>query len=437
MDMPASPTNTIWYSGHVLPERKEQLADLERLGALLKAANYRLLIQNLCRQSLPDSCPATPLPPPDELIESFANANRATQLDYSILQAAAVFSAKSQCDFPHALAYMKSYCAFLEAQLELETPCFCIMSVQFKPWHIVLRSLCEAHGIRFAYLGGGVLPGTMVLEPGGQMGVSLVAQESEKFKQLPVDKNDLEAAVQYLDHARRERLSRKPQASERLATLLVTELRKSNEQIVFCAGQNDIESGIWPHWLPEARLHSPFFSNTLEALDYLSLLANKNNWHVLFKPHPMMEQQHATPIVTCPERITCLPGANIFECMEQSDATTTILSQAGYLALIHDRPLVMLGRNQLSGKDCAYEIDSVEATEAAFKRAFLKDAAATMRENWLRHVAQVLKYYLIAHDPKVANISGRGIETLSKLIIGQVTVASFEEQIECAWTRQT
>ena len=67
----------------------------------------------------------------------------------------------------------------------------------------------------------------------------------------------------------------------------------------------------------------------------------------------MVEEKQQSFALPYPDRVDFVTGANIFDCMEQADVTTTIVSQVSYLALIHDRTSLLLGRKQLSGKGCA------------------------------------------------------------------------------------
>lgn len=409
--------HTILYSGHIAGNQK--LIDyLERLNRYLNQSNYRLFLVNLGGREVSTNCDAISLP---EYIQKGSAKDRKklshTEIAPELLHAAGIDLEFHNQQFQVCLNRLVLYKAFMEDVFRREKPNLCVMAIQFTGYHMVLRYVCEQYMIPFLYQGGGVLPGTICFEPEGQMAESWVTQKNDRFLALPVAENDLVMASRYLSIARERRLSRKPQSQEGKLKQHVADLRRKKRKIVFYAGQNDYRSGIWPNWLPKASVHSPFFYNTFDALQYLLRLAPKNNWHILFKPHPNIreKQLHFEPF--CSESLSYVTGANIFECMYQSDITVTILSQVSYLALIHNRPIVLLGRNQLSGKGCTYEITSRERTEEAILDALQGKEGDERYNNWMKHVAQVLKYYVFAWDEEIIRIIGRDVDEVARYLI--------------------
>ena len=169
-------------------------------------------------------------------------------------------------------------------------------------------------------------------------------------------------------------------------------------KVIFYAGQNDPHSGILPRSAPSSHIHSPHFASTLEALEYLATLANHNGWHILFKPHPLIGSKVNISRLRALEHITMIPDANIFSCMARSNLTVTILSQVSYMALIHQAPCILLGRNQLSGKGCLYEIQYKYSCESVIREAIRERLTKEQKNNFRIHCAQLIRYYLFSFD---------------------------------------
>lgn len=158
-------------------------------------------------------------------------------------------------------------------------------------------------------------------------------------------------------------------------------------------GQNDFESGICPYTRKARRYHSPIFRTTLEALEFLSVLAVKDNWNLIFKPHPIM----ASLGHDCKEkqdRIDIVSDVNVNRLIDRVDLVATILSQSAYIALIREKPVLMLGYTQLRGKRCTYEAFAKRHISSKILTALEKGYTEKQKTQFIRHVAQLLNYYL-------------------------------------------
>jgi hypothetical protein len=210
--------------------------------------------------------------------------------------------------------------------------------------------------------------------------------------------------------------TRKDQASEFDLDTCVREARALGRKLIFYAGQQDYASGLVPRSLPESHVHSPYFADTVDALRHLAELAERNNWHIVFKPHPILANRSKNFKTAHPGRVDVALGANLFDCMEQCDVTTTIVSQVSYMALIHDRPCVLLGRTQLTGKGCVYEPHDFADIETVFQRALAEGFTEAQRTAWRRHVAQVMRHYAFGFEDDAAELLGRGVDDAARYL---------------------
>jgi hypothetical protein len=271
--------------------------------------------------------------------------------------------------------------------------------------------------IRYHYVEYAALPGTLCFDEKGQMAESWVAQHPAEFLALPIDESDLARAQTYLEYLRGGKKSGKPQDARISIQDVVGRARDLKRKIIFYAGQNDWASGMLPRALPESKMHSPIYTDTLDALDHLSEIAEANDWQILFKPHPLVQDRHKDFQVAHPDRVNLVLGANILECIEEADVVTTIVSQVAYLAMIHERPCVMLGRTQLRNKGCNYQTGLRDKVEPTMQHALRDGFHGIARKRWLQHIAQMCKYYLFAIDEEVEAIIGRGIHETANYLV--------------------
>jgi CDP-glycerol glycerophosphotransferase (TagB/SpsB family) len=204
----------------------------------------------------------------------------------------------------------------------------------------------------------------------------------------------------------------------------VKKARRQGRKIIFYAGQNDWGSGMIPAWISNAKLHSPCFADSIAAFMYLHELARQNNWHILFKPHPLVEQRHRDIPADCFLQADLVPGANIFDCIEASDVVVTILSGISYIAMIHQRPVVLLGRTHLYKKGCAYEVFTKKKLDPVMRRALQEGFSPDRQRNWLKTVARLLKYYLYSLDETAAQIIGRDVHDVADFLCRRVKVGN-------------
>lgn len=278
----------------------------------------------------------------------------------------------------------------------------CVLWNQFTAANHAVAAACAAAGIRVIYAHLGLLPGTVVFEEHGQMAESRVAQDPAAFCRLPVDRDQAEHAACYLARARAEQWTRKPQGD---ATVVAEALRPhvdAGRKIIFYAGQNDFASGMVPEDLPRARIHSPHYPTTEAALRALAAAAEEHDWVILFKPHPSMARAVDDPEGWTLDRVVTVPDANVFACIEAAAATATILSQVAYLALIQGKPAVLLGRMQLSGMGCAYELDTPTHLGDVVAEAVAQGIGEAQQVAFDAHVARLIAHYLSPLDTDYA-----------------------------------
>ncbi|HIB88235.1 TPA: hypothetical protein EYO57_13720 [Candidatus Poribacteria bacterium] len=338
--------------------------------------------------------------------------------------AAAVEAETRETGFLGASLRLTLYCAYMKQLLQERQPALCILWHQFNGNHVILAHQCQDLGIPYLYMEYAALPGTICFDEDGPMAESWVAQRYDEFLALPVDDSDLAQAQCFLDYLKEGKKSGKPQDSQVSIQSVVERAREQGRKIIFYAGQNDWASGMLPRGFPEARIHSHIYSDTLDALGHLSEVAEENDWQIVFKPHPLVQERHRYFEVPFPERVDLVLGGNILDCIQETDVVTTIVSQVSYLALIHGRPCVMLGRNQLRNKGCTYQVGPRDDLAPTIQHALGDGFHGKARARWLKHVAQICKYYLFALDPEVESIIGRDVQEAADFLVKRADMTS-------------
>lgn len=264
---------------------------------------------------------------------------------------------------------------------------------QFSCTHSILDYVCKKFNITVRYWEFGVLPGTFGLESKGQMGESWPAVQPSEFSSLSIDESDVFSAKKTLKYLYESKLNRNVQPKDAIPDHIQS-IANNGRKTVLYIGQNDFESGLLPYTAHSAKFHSPAYSSSLDALDELSLLAKKNNWNLIYKPHPIMSRYYGIPS-ELPENITYVDAVNMEALIDICDVVVTILSTTAYSSLIREKATMCLGYTQLKGKGCTYEaFDRVEL-ESELKSALKYGVTAEMSEKWVVHVAQLMKYYLV------------------------------------------
>ena len=280
---------------------------------------------------------------------------------------------------------------YICAILELLSPRAVVLWNGFYAFHHIAKGVCREKKIAVMYMEFGCIPGTFCIERMGQQGESWPARKPAKFKRMEISGEEMEMAGRAIDYLKRTGLNRNIQPIKPFSAGCMKNYRGAKKTIVFF-GHNEYESGVFPYNFNARKYHSPCFACSLAALKYLSVLAVKNDWNLIYKPHPaMVSLGHEEKNRKWAEYTD---DVNINSLIDFSDLAVTIVSQTAYIALIREKPVLMLGYTQLKNKGCCYEAFHVRQIQKQMKKALREGYTEKQRENFRRHVAGLLKEYL-------------------------------------------
>lgn len=281
---------------------------------------------------------------------------------------------------------------YIKKLLLIAKPRCVVLWNEFYTFHTIFKGICQEMNIPLRYMEFGCIPGTICLEEYGQQGESLVTKKYKQFNKKIISSEEMEYADKVINYLFRTRLNRNKQPNAYIEYQKLTKYVSGRQTIVYI-GQNDYEAGICPYSKKTRRDHSPIFEDTLEALEYLALMCIKNNWNLVFKPHPMMEilkhneYQHLNSI-------SVVSNVDINSVVDFADVIVTLFSQVAYISLIRNTPVVLMGYMQLTGKKCTYEVYKKHKIEKMLRKAVCIGYTKEQRKYFVKHVAQLLKYYL-------------------------------------------
>ena len=298
--------------------------------------------------------------------------------------------------------------------LDFIKPKLVIVWNDFMHNHIILGYLIKNKNIPFVFIESGSLYGTYILETRGQMGESLPARYPGWSTWLPSSEEDFVQAKNIITYLKNSNINRKKQPKTDISNIL-THLG-DNRPIVFFSGGYDMCSGICPYNEKAKKYHSPIFRSSFEAMLYLAKIAENNNWNLIYKPHPTMIGKGIEMGTNIPDNVIYIPLGDINEIVELADVTITILSTTAYVALIRDKPVVMLGYIHLRGQGCTYEAFEINKIESAISNAIENGYTEEQKTAFIEHIAKMCKYYLYDECREREISYGRPIEEAVKYI---------------------
>lgn len=280
---------------------------------------------------------------------------------------------------------------YYKKAVETIRPDYVILWNKFSPEHSVMDNVCKELNVKVIYSEFGLLPGTFCLEKMGQMGESWPAVCPKEFREQKVTEEELQEAESIWEYLRDSGLNRNAQVDDNIVETISEQINPGRPVLMF-AGNYDFDCGIVPYTEEAKKYHSPNFESSYDAMLYLADLAKRNNWNLIYKPHPLMVKKFETPEI--PENVIYVPEGNLNDLIDYCDLVITLMSQTAYVSCIRNTATLMLGYNQLRDKGCVYEAYTLESIESEISKAVENGFSADQKENFKIHIAQLCKYYL-------------------------------------------
>lgn len=314
---------------------------------------------------------------------------------------------------------------FTMMTIRLMQPKLIVIWNAFHPLSQTTAYCARLSGIPIAYAEFGVLPGSLNVDFAGQMGESAVAQNAKAFQALPLDDADLKTAQHVLDSLADTGANRRRQSGYGVSDFAETVRAQANGRpIVLFAGHNDLAAGTYPYTETSRQFHSPMFETSSAAGHALIDICAENEWHLLYKPHPFFQKHEG--LETHPN-MTRVGDVNINECVDLADVVCTVLSQVSYIARIRQKPVVMLGYNQMLGKGVSYEAYTPDAISPTIATALDVGVSDGQQANWIDHTARLIRHYLYQFSNDVDSLFLRTAKDLASDVKHKIETNNFRD----------
>ena len=261
-------------------------------------------------------------------------------------------------------------------------------------FHSVIDCVAKELGIEVVYWEYGPVPGTFMFDRHGLFSSGFPALKYREFRELSVTEEELNQASELFDYLKKNRTNRYVQQKSAELEKLKEELANTGKPVVLYIDQIDAECGMFPDTKRMREQVCPSFGSVEEGLQFISEIARRNEWEVIYKLHPIRSRVPDN----LPEGIHVIHKCDINELIDLSDVTVVILSSVCFTASVRERPVVLLGYNEMRGKGCVYEAYDREEIEGTIKQAMQHGFTDAMKQNFVRYIALMNKYYLYDDD---------------------------------------
>jgi hypothetical protein len=318
--------------------------------------------------------------------------------------------------------HLWKYCSNMKKVFEIDVmkrdPSLIFLWCQFKPEHLIARSVAEEKNIPVGFVHEGLLPGSISYDYKGEMAESKIYTEYKDHLTRTISDEDTKKTYSYLEEVRLKEVNRKEQPKKGMIQKLIKKHKIKRDTLIFYAGTNDYESGIFPEAGQSRRIHSPIYKNTFDALKHLDTIAAKKGYKIIFKPHPLIKYEEGKTSEF--KNIFMVEDANVFECIAETVVTVTILSQVSYIAMIQEKPVVVLGNSPINKSNSVYAIQKEEELEAVLDTALKCGITGEMKKNWIDHVTRLRKFYLFGYHPELAKYFDRDLSIIAEEILDRL-----------------
>jgi hypothetical protein len=250
-----------------------------------------------------------------------------------------------------------------------------------------------ARGLPTFFLERGLLPGTLVVDPTGVNYASHVAGPRwRRMTRPPVGADDLAAVRQY---CRDLRASEKT-IVQRGRAFSPRQLREhlsipASAPVVLLALQIENDTNI--------TRYSPHYKRMAEVLRDVqaALAAAAPQAHLIVKPHPEDRDRLAELTAFCGPRTRLCADAAVGSLLAAAEAVVVVNSTVGLEALVHHKPVVLLGRAVYGEKGFTFDVPDPSALAGNLAAALAAARSGAFDERAFgEFLAYLLKHCLFA-----------------------------------------
>ena len=270
------------------------------------------------------------------------------------------------------------------------------------PWlrsSLIAQHCMDVAGIDYRFIEYGYIPGTIQIGKLGLAGTGEYAQYNadQLLSQCDIDDKHINEIINYI------KVNRVDSGKFRNTQQDEKQLKKLNQKhkTVFLVGIGDEiigfkgDSSFWRENV------SRLFCSSLDALRFILGICRKENWNMIFKPHPSEYNNKAFEEYRDLDDLVLIHDMSIDEILEKTDVVVSIVSSVDYKALMFGVPLVKIGQSSLNHKKCTYEACDIDEIEDLIKQALMYGMTDEQKEYFrihLKHLLSESHWDNLSHD---------------------------------------
>ncbi len=256
----------------------------------------------------------------------------------------------------------------------------------------ILKHLAEIRNIPYGFMEHGWIPGTLQFDKGGIAGQSEYVRNSllMKEKVTTVSREKVREVLKYVTDTKLDTGNFEGFETEEELLDSIDLTKKT----IFLVGMDDFNMSINPSSDYWKNYVSHVVDSTQHAFELLDAECSKNNWNLVYKPHPCRDNLNDRTTAEQRERAYAFYKMPVDRLIEKADVIVSLSSAVEYKALMYGKALVQIGTSSLSGQGCTYEIDSIEDVGIKLTDAVNKGMTETQKDNFEIFIAKLLDNYL-------------------------------------------
>lgn len=256
----------------------------------------------------------------------------------------------------------------------------------------ILKHLAEKNNIPYGFMEHGWVPGTIQFDKGGIAGQSEYVRKPDVMEKISthISSEDVRRICKFA-------IDLKLDTSNFTESEVEEEILDSiddNIKTIFLVGMDDYNMAMNPasdYW---RRYVSSVVDSTQQAFELLEKECIKNNWNLIYKPHPCRDNLNDQTTDDQKQHAYIFYKLSVDRLIEKADVVVSISSAVEYKALMYGKPLVQMGKSSLTGQGCSYEIVSTTEVGTKMKEAVNLGMTELQKENFEVFVAKLLDNYL-------------------------------------------
>lgn len=192
--------------------------------------------------------------------------------------------------------------------------------------------------------------------------------------------------------------------------------------LIFMCGQDDVDEEIVPYDSEAQKYRSPNFESIDDALFFMAEICRTNRWNLLYKPDMALNREKESEKIL-PSNIIDISEYDMNFFIDMCDVFVVLNSELSYAALIHKKPVVLLGYSSVSGQGCCYEAYNRTGIDDVIDRAVKEGMTDCQYEQFLKYIVCLKKYYYYSTDADstYGQSIDKSIEYLKTVLCGTVS----------------